>query len=115
MDDYRHRGLRFNCNEQYVRGHNKSCQWLFILELGDDDGNDDNAINDDMPHILLHTIAGVQKASTMQMQCNIGGVVLNAQLDSGSTHNFVSESTTARTRLPLQGRENMHVMVANDK
>ena len=40
---------------------------------------------------------------------------LIALLDSGSTHNFISEAAAQRTGLPLQHRPHLTAMVANGK
>ena len=47
MAERRRKGLCFNCDEQYVRGH--KCQRLFYLEVTDDDDDDT-----DLPEETAH-------------------------------------------------------------
>ena len=58
-------------------------------------------------------MSSVRSSETMQVRIQLGGASLLALLDSGSTHNFVSEEAAARTSLKLQPRSNMKVTVAN--
>jgi hypothetical protein len=62
----------------------------------------------------LHAIAGVRLTDTMQIDVNLAGNAFIALLDSGSTHNFISESAAQRTGLPLQHRPRLTATVAND-
>jgi hypothetical protein len=65
------------------------------------------------PHISLHAIPSVRTSDTMQVRIQLGGASILALIDSGSTHNFISEEVAARTLLQLLPRSNMKVMVAN--
>ena len=65
------------------------------------------------PLISLLAMVGVRSSETMQVRIQLGGASLLALLDSGSTHNFVSEEAAARTSLKLRPRGNMKVTVAN--
>lgn len=49
----------------------------------------------------------------MQVHIQLGGASLLVLLDSGSTHNFVSEEAVGRTSLHHLSYGNMKVMVAN--
>lgn len=109
-------GLCFNCDEKFERGHNRVCKRIFFLELSEANDAEDTAAADaaaDDPHISLLAMAGVRTPETMQVRVQMGGTTLLALLDSGSTHNFVSEEAAARTSLQLQSRGSMKVTVAN--
>ncbi|CAO2161375.1 unnamed protein product [Urochloa humidicola] len=112
METRRREGLCFNCNEKYVRGHNKVCAHLFLLELEDEEDDEEGAAKEE-PLISLHAIAGVRTSETMQVTMALGGTTLRALLDSGSTHNFVSEEAAVRTDLRYQHRRALQVTVAN--
>jgi hypothetical protein len=65
------------------------------------------------PVFSLQALAGVALTDTMQLQVTLGATSIVAMLDSGSTHNFISEAATARTGLPLEHRPRLTTMVAN--
>jgi hypothetical protein len=54
-------------------------------------------------------------ADTMQVAVMLGATPLVALLDSGSTHNFISEAAARRSGLPQQQRLRLSTMVANGK
>jgi hypothetical protein len=72
------------------------------------------AQTEELPTFSLHAIAGVRATDTMQIDVNLAGHAFIALLDSGSTHNFISESTAQRTGLPLQHRPCLTATVVND-
>jgi predicted aspartyl protease len=49
----------------------------------------------------------------MKLEVGLGSASLVALLDSGSTHNFISEVAARRLGLPLQHRPRLTAMVAN--
>jgi hypothetical protein len=119
MEEHRRLGLCFNCNEKFGCSHNHVCQRIFLLDLAArDDDNDTTDLEEpasDSSHISLHVIAGVRTSETMQVHITLGGATLLVLLDSGSTHNFVSENATDCTFLQLLPKGNMKVTVANGK
>ncbi|KAI4312382.1 hypothetical protein MLD38_037193 [Melastoma candidum] len=98
-------GLCYNCDEKFGRGHNRVCKRLFMLEGMVEDEEEvpesaEEVIAEGSPHFSLHAIAGVPFGNTMQLGIELGGASLVALLDSGSTHNFISEAAAQRTGLP---------------
>ncbi|XP_066341737.1 uncharacterized protein [Miscanthus floridulus] len=112
MESQKRLGLYFNCDEKFEHSHNRVCKRIFFLELLEANDAEDTATADD-PHISLLAMAGVRTPETMQVRIQMGGTTLLALLDSGTTHNFVSEEATARTSLQLQSWASMKVTVAN--
>jgi hypothetical protein len=92
--DCRVKGLCFRCDEKITPDHKEECKHLFIVKVLvlDDEEEDCD------PTISLRPLTGIQpKASrTMQVSVSVGGVLLNALLDSGSTHNFINTGATMR-------------------
>ena len=62
-----------------------------VADHEDDDPATDYNI-ESQPQISLHAIAGVRTRDTMQVIVQLGRVTVTVLLDSGSTHNFVSEA-----------------------
>ncbi|XP_066373865.1 uncharacterized protein [Miscanthus floridulus] len=121
QEERRWLGLCYNYDEKFVRGHNRICKRLFLLDAAMEDGEDTTesseptAAEEESPIFSLHAIAGVRFTDTMQLDVDLGGTSLIVLLDSGSTHNFISESAAQRTGLPLQRRPRLTATVANDE
>jgi hypothetical protein len=115
IDERRRNGQCFNCDEKYVRGHNRTCAKLFHLEIHDTDEDDPETELQEEPRISLLAIAGVRTRDTMQVEVRFGTVTVtvHALLDSGSTHNFVSTPAAANCGLCFTPRTNINVTVAN--
>jgi hypothetical protein len=116
MEERRRLGLYFNCNEKFGRGHNRVCQRMFLIDFADVDDTDTGETADETteePIISVLAISGVRTKETMQLAISIGGASFRALLDSGSTHNFITEDAAARTNLTLAPRGGMRVTVAN--
>jgi hypothetical protein len=107
-------GLCFNCDEKYSRGHNRFCRRIFFVDGVEIDNTDDATAGADneAPCFSLQ-VAGVAMADTMQITVVLGATSLVALLDSGSTHNFISEEAARRSGLPLRQRPCLTAMVAN--
>ena len=102
MEERRHLGLCFNCNEKFGRGHNQVCQRIFLIDLAaaDDDAAAEESASDE-PIVSVLAISGIRTRETMQMGITIGGASFLALLDLGSCHNFITEDAAARTNLVL--------------
>jgi hypothetical protein len=117
MAERRRLGLCFNCNEKYTRGHNRFCRRIFFVEgVEIDDATDAAADAEDVigaPCFSLQAVARIPMAGTMQIAVALGAASLVALLDSGSTHNFISEEAARRSGLPLHQRPRLTALVAN--
>jgi hypothetical protein len=81
-----------------------------LLELSEEL---EDEVQPEVLQISLSAITGISSSETMQIMLCIGSVQLRALLDSGSSHNFISEKAVAMVELPLQGRANLFTTVAN--
>lgn len=78
------------------------------------DQADENELEDDIPpEISLHAITGIKNSQTMQLQILVNRHPMLGLVDSGSTHNFISESTAIRFGLKVAQRNGFQVAVAN--
>nr|XP_051190735.1 uncharacterized protein LOC127304062 [Lolium perenne] len=118
----RRQGLCFNCDEKYAPGH--TCARLFYLETVDD--ADVEALTAELAAatvteagvttyapvdasafvVSLHAMAGIKTAKTMLLPVTIKGERLTALVDTGSTHNFLSNTAMRRLALQPAGSEN---------
>jgi len=97
-----------------VRRHNRVCARLFVLEVANLDEQDPPSDDDTSPpQVSLHAIAGVRTRDTMQVVVQLGNITVTALIDSGSTHNFVSEAAARHTGLCFIPRTDLEVTVAN--
>jgi hypothetical protein len=119
QEERRRLGLCYNCDDKFTRGHNRVCKRLFLLEGFEEEGDGvatetaDDVRTEDTPVFSLQALAGVAFTDTMKLEVGLGSASLVALLDSGSTHNFISEAAARRTGLPLQHRPRLTAMVAN--
>ena len=65
------------------------------------------------PEITLHALMGWTVPKTMRMAARICSHDVVVLIDSGSTHNFISECVTNLLRLPVVSTESFTVRVAN--
>lgn len=107
MDDRGAKGLCFNCDEKFVRGHR--CKRLFYIQSTDDDFAD----CDDDIQISLLAVTSVHTSDTMQVPVRIGDRKLVAMIDSGSTHNFINEDIAATVGANFSSGRHLRVMVTN--
>ncbi|KAJ4788910.1 polyprotein [Rhynchospora pubera] len=113
MAERRQKGLCFNCDEQYVRGH--KCKRLFWLEVMDDDDQEDSSRLDtnETPNISLHALTGIGTSQTMKLQVQVNNCTFIALVDSGSTHNFLSSTAACKIPTAFVPRPGVRVRVAN--
>ncbi|KAH7576003.1 hypothetical protein JRO89_XS02G0274100 [Xanthoceras sorbifolium] len=122
LQEHRAKGLCYNCNETFVPGH--QCRKLFFIEVcTEEDGGDfimdeADAIQEDVeavPEISLHAIAGTSVVKTTRVQGKSGHTSTIVLVDSGSTHNFMSEKLAQKVRIQPKTGEHFKVMVASEK
>ncbi|XP_035546606.1 uncharacterized protein LOC118348648 [Juglans regia] len=65
------------------------------------------------PEITLHALAGWTAPKTMRVAAKIGSHNIVVLIDSGSTHNFISERLANGLRLPVAPTETFNVRIAN--
>ncbi|CAH9096328.1 unnamed protein product [Cuscuta epithymum] len=109
----REKGLCYNCDDQWVRGHR--CKRLFFVEIVEDDQLEEDHTSQTAiePTLSLHAMTGFGSSSTMQIHATLQNRPIIILVDSGSTHNFVHERlATNLINQPLRNNR-LHVIVAN--
>ncbi|KAI6691591.1 hypothetical protein NL676_028419 [Syzygium grande] len=109
MQVRRDKGLCFNCDEKFVRGHScKGRPTLLYLE-GFDDSDDvslpieSEAIQTTPPEleVSLNALLGQRSAKSMRMTGTVRGRSVQVLVDGESTHNFLSTGMSKFLALPL--------------
>jgi hypothetical protein len=65
------------------------------------------------PEISLHALSGWTTYKTMRVLEKIGPYEMIVLIDSGSTHNFISEKVANMLQLPVVPTDSFNVRVAN--
>jgi hypothetical protein len=106
----------FHCDEFFTNVHKQQCKQLFVIEVLDAEEKEaDHGPTTTEPTISISALTGIhpRKGRTMQFFVTIYDTVLQALLDSGSTHNFVDSEAAARVRIVFSGHAGLSVAVAN--
>jgi hypothetical protein len=114
MAQHRLDGLFYNCPEKFSREHIKQCtmKGIYFLEIADREESGDEQQDDDMT-ISVCALTGSRSSSTLQLATVVHGVLLEALVDSGSTHSFVDATTPDRLGLHIEELPGLIVGVAN--
>uniref|UniRef100_A0A2C9UNY7 Ty3 transposon capsid-like protein domain-containing protein n=1 Tax=Manihot esculenta TaxID=3983 RepID=A0A2C9UNY7_MANES len=109
--------LYFKCNEKFRPGHR--CKKLFsiqaVLEESDDDMEMEIEEQDqtEVPAISLHAISGFEGPDTMRLRGKLANQFGTILVDSGSTHNFVSEKFARKAGIEPTTSKKIKVLVAS--
>ncbi|GJT84253.1 putative mitochondrial protein [Tanacetum coccineum] len=95
----RSEGLCFKCDEKFLPGHRCPTKILQVLLVGDDEefveeetnGSDTSHVHLDSVEVSLNSVIGFTSPRTMKLCGNIGGIDIVVLIDSGATHNFLSQ------------------------
>ncbi|XP_038985807.1 uncharacterized protein LOC103721475 isoform X2 [Phoenix dactylifera] len=119
LNERRRKGLCFRCNEKFGPGHR--CKKLFLIQACLEDSDEDVEMETDScdehpvetPEISLHAIAGTRAHETMRVKGSLRHRAVIMLVDSGSTHNFVSERVAKAVGLQPNSSGQLAVMVAS--
>ncbi|CAA0265790.1 unnamed protein product [Arabidopsis thaliana] len=108
-------GLCFRCDERYTPGHKcKTSQLLLMLGTDAEDEEDEEIFHDTTePEITLQSLTGWDSPKTMRVAATINRQRLVALIDSGATHNFISDREANRLNLKLTPMTPFSVRVAD--
>lgn len=125
MQKRRTQRLCFNCPEKFSAGHKCKGPQLLLLEgsssrggfgceeIIDEATTETTIMEQTEPEISLHALTGWIASKTMRVMAMIGPHEFSVLVDSGSTHNFISEKVTSLLRLPFIPSRAFTVRVAN--
>ncbi|KAJ0025652.1 hypothetical protein Pint_07341 [Pistacia integerrima] len=111
-------GLRSEISETIHMFKPETGPQLLLLEgnIDDESEGDNNEANTDLPsdpEISLHALTGWTAVKTIHVTTKIGTYEVVVLINSGSTHNFISDKVAALLRLPVVPTEPFNVRVAN--
>ncbi|XP_074327634.1 uncharacterized protein LOC141665550 [Apium graveolens] len=126
----REKGLCYNFDEAFVPGHKCAKQQLFLMvgeeatEVeGGDHTEEDQTLSsseedtgkegDDDCGVSIHALSGTHGLHTMKFQGFMKGKSVKILLDTGSTHNFVSQSFAKQMTLNTESCRKMKVTLAD--
>lgn len=135
MQRRRVQGLCFNCNERFTVGHKCQKPQFLLLEghvgagtMVYEEVTDQQTLEADQvrdagevqepelePEITLHALIGWTAPRTMRLTAIMGSLEVVVLIDSGSTHNFISDRLASMLRFLVVPTETFTVRIANGK
>lgn len=132
MASRRERGLCFNCDSPFTRGHRcKTPQFLCLLVDDDEQFHGevlepdsptlaveaalppDEAAAGEVPCISFHALVGALVPSTLKLAGKINGKVVTVLIDGGSTNNFLQSRLASHLGLTVQAAPHLNVTIGN--
>ena len=96
MDERREKGLCFNFDNKYGKGHKCSEKKVFYIDNEEEEDQElersqDLDLEETTPTISCHALAGIiTRPQTLNIQGYIKKKKVAIFIDSGSTHNFIN-------------------------
>ena len=120
LDDRRAKGLCFWCDDKFVLGHqcqNKRLYSLYVVEEEEECNEGEGVMEDEHiihnPYLSLNAMEGVAGLNTLRVTGRVEKQPLFILVDSGSTHNFISNQVAARLHCRLSSIKALTVQVAD--
>ena len=98
MDERRAKGLCFNCDNKYSKGHKCGEKKLFYIDCEKEEENEHKPSQDEeieesppeeiAPTIPCHALGGISTPQTLKLEGYIKNKKVALLIDYGSTHNF---------------------------
>ncbi|XP_031268741.1 uncharacterized protein LOC116127234 [Pistacia vera] len=114
---------KIGCDEKFGPNHrcrSKSLQILLALEDDSDEKAENPLENDDNPSpngddlaLSMNSIVGLTSDHTLKVKGQIGNTEVVVLVDSGASHNFISQDLVERLGLTVEKGKRFGVMVGN--
>ncbi|KAJ0111643.1 hypothetical protein Patl1_01158 [Pistacia atlantica] len=123
MQERRDRGLCFNCDERFHRGHRCKANFFLLIvdETVEEEASPELPVEPVPPDehelatISLHALFGQQSPSTIRLHGSLLGRPIEVLVDGRSTHNFLQERVALHLGIPITASPNFTVMIGNGK
>jgi hypothetical protein len=118
MDERREKGLCFNCDNKYSKGHKCSEKKLFYIDCEEEEDQEleppqDLDIEETTPTISCHALARINTPQTLKIQGYIKNKKVTILIDSGSTHNFINYKVAKDLNCFVYPTPEFQVMIAD--
>jgi hypothetical protein len=95
MDERREKGICFNCDSKYSKGHKCGENKLFYIDYEEEENWEleppqDPDLEETTPTISFHAWTDINTPQTLKIQGYIKNKKVTILIDSGSTHNFIN-------------------------
>jgi hypothetical protein len=95
MDERREKGLCFNCDRKYSKGHKCSEKKVFYIDNEEEEDQElepsqDLELEETTPMISCHALVNISTPQTLKIEGYIKKKKVTMLIDSGSTHNFIN-------------------------
>lgn len=123
IEQRRAAGLCFRCDEKYHRNHKCPKPELTVLVMYDDgseevfeeeprETEEEDEVEAVVAEVSMNSVVGLSSSRTMKLRGELGGETVIVLIDSGASHNFVSERMATKLGLVAQNTTKYGVMVA---
>ncbi|GKC30855.1 ty3-gypsy retrotransposon protein, partial [Tanacetum coccineum] len=112
------KGLCFNCDNRWTRGHKCPGKFLLLMTENDEDmGEEVTAAEEEAMESgdisILNSLVGHGSPRSLQLWGKIGDTRVHILIDNGSTHNFIRPDVVERLRVPLQATKVFNVYIGS--
>ncbi|KAK8947224.1 hypothetical protein KSP39_PZI006735 [Platanthera zijinensis] len=123
MQARREKGLCFNCDEKYTKGH--ACQKVQVFMLHEEDDEEEQVEATDVGdldlanldlaefRVSLQAMEGCTAPVTLRFTGWVGKERVTILVDSGSTHNFINPAVASKVGQTIDREAAFQVMVAD--
>ncbi|GJS12000.1 transposon ty3-G gag-pol polyprotein [Tanacetum coccineum] len=112
------KGLCFNCDNKWVRGH--KCPGKFLLLMTEEGGDTGQELDADAEEAvesgdisILNSLIGHGSPRSLQLWGTIGTRDVHVLIDNGSTHNFVRPDVVEKMQLPVASTKAFKVYIGS--
>ncbi|GJZ81421.1 ty3-gypsy retrotransposon protein [Tanacetum coccineum] len=112
------KGLCFNCDNKWVRGH--KCPGKFLLLMTEEGGDTGQELDADAEEAvesgdisILNSLIGHGSPRSLQLWGTIGTRNVHVLIDNGSTHNFVRPDVVEKMQLPVASTKAFKVYIGS--
>ncbi|GJX42083.1 ty3-gypsy retrotransposon protein [Tanacetum coccineum] len=113
------KGLCFNCDNRWTRGHKCPAKFLLLMTESEDEssGEASSAVEEEVVESgdisILNSLVGHGSPRSLQLWGKIGDTRVHILIDNGSTHNFIRPDVVESMRLSLQSTKVFKVYIGS--